>query len=137
MNCVTLVGNLASDVELKELAEERKLASFLLAVDRESADGGADFVRVTCWNRQAEICAEYLARGDQVAIDGRLRSRSWQDPDGVLCDSLALEPTEALDQETADALLRSVHARLRGRTLLIVSHRERDLSIVDNVVRVG
>ncbi len=82
MNCVTLVGNLASDVELKELAEERKLASFLLAVDRESADGGADFVRVTCWNRQAEICAEYLARGDQVAIDGRLRSRSWQDPDG-------------------------------------------------------
>ena len=82
MNCVTLVGNLASDVELKELAEERKLASFLLAVDRESADGGADFVRVTCWNRQAENCAEYLARGDQVAIDGRLRSRSWQDPDG-------------------------------------------------------
>ncbi len=47
------------------------------------------------------------------------------------------EPTEALDEETADALLRSVHARLRGRTLIIVSHRERDLSIVDNVVRVG
>ena len=82
MNCVTLVGNLASDVEMKELAEERKLASFLLAVDRESADGGADFIRVVCWNRQAETCAEYLARGDQVAIDGRLRSRSWQDPDG-------------------------------------------------------
>jgi len=82
VNCVTLVGNLASDVEMKELAEERKLASFLLAVDRESADGGADFIRVVCWNRQAETCAEYLARGDQVAIDGRLRSRSWQDPDG-------------------------------------------------------
>jgi len=82
VNCVTLVGNLASDVEMKELAEERKLASFLLAVDRESADGGADFIRVVCWNRQAETCAEYLARGEQVAIDGRLRSRSWQDPDG-------------------------------------------------------
>ena len=82
MNCVTLVGNLASDVEMKELAEERKLASFLLAVDRESADSGADFIRVVCWNRQAETCAEYLARGEQVAIDGRLRSRSWQDPDG-------------------------------------------------------
>ena len=82
MNCVTLVGNLASDVEMKELAEERKLASFLLAVDRESADGGADFIRVVCWNRQAETCAEYLARGEQVAIDGRLRSRSWQAPDG-------------------------------------------------------
>jgi single-strand DNA-binding protein len=82
VNCVTLVGNLASDVEMKELAEERKVASFLLAVDREKADGGADFIRVACWNRQAESCAEYLARGEQVAIDGRLRSRSWQEPDG-------------------------------------------------------
>jgi single-strand DNA-binding protein len=82
VNSVTLVGNLASEVELKELAEERKVASFLLAVDRESADGGADFIRVVCWNRQAEICSEYLARGAQVAVDGRLRSRSWQDPDG-------------------------------------------------------
>jgi single-strand DNA-binding protein len=82
VNCVTLVGNLASEVELRELAESRKMASFLLAVDRESADGGADFVRIVCWNRQAETCAEYLARGNQVAIDGRLRSRSWQDPEG-------------------------------------------------------
>ncbi len=82
MNSVTLVGNLASDVEMRELAEERKVASFLVAVDRESADGGADFIRVACWNRQAETCAEYLARGDQVAVDGRLRSRSWQDADG-------------------------------------------------------
>jgi ATP-binding cassette subfamily C protein CydC len=47
------------------------------------------------------------------------------------------EPTEALDEPTADALLLSVRERLRGKTILIVSHRERDLSIVDNVVRVG
>ena len=82
MNSVTLVGNLASDVELRELAEERKLASFLLAVDRDCSEGGADFIRIVCWNRQAETCAEHLARGEQVAIDGRLRSRSWQDSDG-------------------------------------------------------
>jgi ATP-binding cassette, subfamily C, bacterial CydC len=47
------------------------------------------------------------------------------------------EPTEALDEATADALLLSVKERLRGKTLLVVSHRDRDLSIVDNVVRVG
>ena len=47
------------------------------------------------------------------------------------------EPTEALDEATADALLLSVKDRLRGKTILVVSHRERDLSIVDNVVRVG
>jgi single-strand DNA-binding protein len=82
MNSVTLVGNLASDVELRELAEERKLASFLLAVDRDCSEGGADFIRIVCWNRQAETCSEHLSRGEQVAIDGRLRSRSWQDSDG-------------------------------------------------------
>jgi single-strand DNA-binding protein len=88
VNCVTLVGNLASDVELRELAEEKRLATFLLAVDRDSADGGADFVRVAVWNRQAESCARFLSRGQQVAIDGRLRSRSWQDGEGKKRNSL-------------------------------------------------
>jgi ATP-binding cassette subfamily C protein CydC len=44
------------------------------------------------------------------------------------------EPTEGLDDRTADALLSSVERRLRGRTLVLISHRERDLSIVDEVV---
>jgi ATP-binding cassette subfamily C protein CydC len=47
------------------------------------------------------------------------------------------EPTEALDDATADALLSSVKARLRGKTLLVITHRQRDLSIVENVVPVG
>jgi single-strand DNA-binding protein len=83
MNCVTLIGNLATDVELKELDEERKVASFLLAVDRPGPNAtSADFFRVSTWNRQAELCGQYLARGRQVAIDGKLRSRSWDDADG-------------------------------------------------------
>ena len=44
------------------------------------------------------------------------------------------EPTESLDEDTADALLASVAARLRGRTLLVISHRARDLSLAENVV---
>jgi single-strand DNA-binding protein len=79
MNVVTLIGNLASDVELREVAEAKKVASFLLAVDRTGRDGGADFVRVSAWERQAELCAEYLAKGRRVAVDGRLRSRSWEE----------------------------------------------------------
>jgi len=79
MNIVTLIGNLATDVELRDVGPEKKVASFLLAVDRPSRDGGADFVSVSVWDRQAELCAEYLGKGQRVAVDGRLRSRSWED----------------------------------------------------------
>jgi single-strand DNA-binding protein len=79
VNVVSLIGNLASDVDLREVGGDKKVASFLLAVDRPGKDSGADFVRVSAWDRQAEVCAEYLAKGRRVAVDGRLRSRSWEE----------------------------------------------------------
>ena len=81
MNVVTLIGNLASDVDVRDVGEGRKVATFLLAVPRNARDG-ADFVRVAAWEKQAEACAAYLAKGRRVAIDGRLRSRSWETGDG-------------------------------------------------------
>jgi len=78
MNSVHLIGNLATDVELRDVADNKKVASFLLAVDRGSRDGGADFVWITAWDRQAELCDEYLAKGNRVAVDGRLKSRTWE-----------------------------------------------------------
>jgi single-strand DNA-binding protein len=83
VNVVTLIGNLATDVEVKELAEGKRVASFLLAVDRAGKEGGADFVRISVWDRQAELCGQFLHKGDRAALDGRLRSRSWQAPDGT------------------------------------------------------
>ena len=88
MNVVTLIGNLASDVDLRDVGTDRKVASFLLAVDRRSQEGGADFVRVTVWAKQAETCARFLAKGRRVAIDGRLRSSSWEDAEGKRRNSL-------------------------------------------------
>jgi single-strand DNA-binding protein len=79
MNTVVLIGNLATEVELRDVAEGKKVAGFLLAVDRPTAEGGADFVRVSVWDRQAELCAEYLAKGRLIALDGYLRSRSWEE----------------------------------------------------------
>ena len=79
MNVVTLIGNLASDVQLKEVGDGKRVAGFLLAVDRPSADGGADFVQVSVWDRQAVSSAQYLAKGRRVALDGHLRSRSWEE----------------------------------------------------------
>jgi single-strand DNA-binding protein len=83
VNVVTLIGNLATEVEVKELAEGKRVATFVLAVDRTGRDGGADFVRVAAWDRQADLCRQFLHKGYRVALDGRLRSRSWQAPDGT------------------------------------------------------
>lgn len=81
MNSVQLIGNLATDVELREIGasgDGKKVASFLLAVGRGSRDGGADFVWVSAWERQGELCAEYLGKGNKVGIEGRLKSRTWE-----------------------------------------------------------
>ena len=85
MNVVTLIGNLASDVDLKDVGEDKKVASFLLAVDRPGQEG-ADFVRIVAWNKQAEVCHRYLVKGRRVAVDGRIRTRSWEE-DGKRCTS--------------------------------------------------
>jgi single-strand DNA-binding protein len=81
VNVVTLIGNLATEVDLKDVSEDRQVASFLLAVERPGKDE-ADFVRISTWNKQAETCARYLTKGKRVAVDGRLRSSSWEDSDG-------------------------------------------------------
>jgi single-strand DNA-binding protein len=79
MNTVNLIGNLATDVELREVGDGKKVASFLLAVDRGGRDAGADFVGVAVWDRQAELCSEFLSKGRQVGVVGSLRSRSWEE----------------------------------------------------------
>jgi single-strand DNA-binding protein len=82
VNVVILIGNLASDVDVREVGDGRKVAHFRLAVDRRSAAGGADFLDVAVWEKQAESCGRFLSKGRRVAVDGRLRSRTWDDDDG-------------------------------------------------------
>jgi single-strand DNA-binding protein len=81
VNNVSVIGNLATDVEVREVGDKH-VAKFLLAVDRYSKDGGADFVGVSAWERQGELCAEYLTKGRRVGIEGYLRSHSWEDDQG-------------------------------------------------------
>jgi single-strand DNA-binding protein len=81
VNSVVLTGNLATDVEVKELGDDRQVANFVLAVDRFGGEE-ADFFRVAAWNKQAELCGRYLTKGRRIGVDGRLRSSSWEDGDG-------------------------------------------------------
>lgn len=107
MNSVTLVGNLATEVDFRELSAEKRVANFLLAVERGGEARGTDFIRIVAWDAQAETCARFLAKGRRVEIDGRLRSRSFEDKEGkrryvtevVAGRVQALGPTGAAEEE--------------------------------------
>src|SRR3954469_7471156 len=119
MNTVSLVGNLATDVELKQVPQKegehpKKVASFLLAVGRASKEAGADFVWITAWERQAELCSEYLAKGERIAVEGRLKSRTWEQ-DGRRRDAIEIvarrieflgspRPEEAAEEHGAEVI---------------------------------
>jgi single-strand DNA-binding protein len=76
MNTVILIGNLTTDVELRELGADKRLAKFGLAVDRGGKDSETDFFRVSVWDRQAKLCADYLAKGRKIGLEGRLSKSS-------------------------------------------------------------
>jgi single-strand DNA-binding protein len=110
VNSVNLIGNLATEVDVKDVAPDKKVASFLLAVDRPGKDAGADFISIATWNRQAEVCAEYLSKGSRIGIDGRLRSRSWADADGkrrtaieVVANTIQFLDTRVREESPFDA----------------------------------
>ena len=79
MNTVILIGNLTTDVELREFGPEKQLAKFGLAVDRGGKDSETDFFRISAWDRQAQLCADYLAKGRKIALERRLRYSTWEE----------------------------------------------------------
>ena len=87
MNKVILIGRLTKDVELRYTqTNNTAVASFSLAVNRKFVKPGeerqADFFNIIAWNKLAENFSKYLFKGNQVAISGRLETRSWDDPNG-------------------------------------------------------
>lgn len=87
MNKVILFGNLTRDPELKSLPSGQSVASFGIATNRrvkkdEQWTDVPEFHNVVVWGRQAETSAQYLKKGSQALIEGRLQTRSW-DKDGV------------------------------------------------------
>ena len=84
MNSVQLIGRLTRDPELQNRSGT-DVGSMRLAVQRPKRDGedqGADFIDVTTFNRQAEVCTEYLAKGRRIAVQGRLKYSEWKAEDG-------------------------------------------------------
>jgi single-strand DNA-binding protein len=88
INRVVLVGNLTRDPELRHTPSGTPVCSLRLAVNTRRKDETGqwtdkpNYFDITVWGQQGENCAQYLAKGRPVAIDGRLEWREWEAQDG-------------------------------------------------------
>ena len=97
---VTVAGNLTADPELKFTANGAAVANFRIAVtarvrDGEGwRDGDTSFFRVNVWRQLAEHVADSLSKGDRAVVIGRLKSRSWETPEGERRSVVEVEADE-------------------------------------------
>jgi single-strand DNA-binding protein len=83
VNKVVLTGRLTRDPEMRSLASGKSVTQFAIATNAYAAGKEkAEYHNVVTWDRLAEICGQYLGKGQQVAIEGRLQTRSWDDDRG-------------------------------------------------------
>lgn len=90
LNKVLLIGNLGANPEMRYLPQQdRKVARFNIATKerlfnpntRESSER-TEWHRIVVWGKLAEFCEKYLTKGRQILVEGRLRTRDWQDREG-------------------------------------------------------
>ena len=88
LNKVILIGNVGNDPEMRYTPDGKPVTSFNLAVSRRytTREGErreeTEWFTVVTWNRLAETCNQFLAKGRRAYVEGRLRSRSWDGQDG-------------------------------------------------------
>lgn len=117
LNKAFILGNLTRDPELRQTPNGQAVCSFGIATNRFYTDSTgqkqkqAEFHNIVAWGRQAEIVGQYLKKGSSVLVEGRLQTRSWQDPQGakhwkteIIAERVQLGPRPGFggQQEPAD-----------------------------------
>ena len=88
LNKVMIIGNVGREPEMRFTANGTAVTSFSVAVNRVSLGQENDrreeteWFRVVAWNKLAETCNQYLAKGSRIYVEGRLQTRSWEGNDG-------------------------------------------------------
>lgn len=86
MNKAILIGRLTKDPELRSTPTGRNVCQFSIAVNRTytnaSGEREADFINCVVWDKQAENLAKYQKKGNQIAVEGRIQTRNYDDKDG-------------------------------------------------------
>lgn len=112
LNKVILVGNLTSDPELRSTPSGQSVCNFRMATNRMWTDKNTnqkqqetEYHTIVAWGRLAEIASQFLTKGSLTMIEGRLRTRSWQDSSGnkryrteIVAQTLQLGPRSAKSQ---------------------------------------
>lgn len=111
VNKVILVGNLTRDPELKQTGGGQSIVTFGLATNREWVTNGVDkkslaeYHNIVAWGKLAEICNNYLKKGKLVYVEGYLKTRSWDSPEGVKIFKTEIVATDMimLDKKSDDS----------------------------------
>lgn len=88
LNKVLIIGRLGRDPEMRYTPSGRPVTTFSVAASRtwNTSDGGrrteTEWFNVVAWSNLAEICKQYLSKGQRVYIEGRLQTRHWEDSEG-------------------------------------------------------
>ena len=84
LNRCEFIGRLGKDPEVRYTADSNAICNFSIAVSYKSKDKETtEWVRITAFGKLAGICADYLKKGSQVFVAGRMTTRKWQNKDGV------------------------------------------------------
>ncbi len=85
MNKVVLIGRLSRDPELRHTSNNTPVCQINMAISRpvsQGKDPETDFINVVVWNKQAENLVKYVKKGNQIAIEGRIQTRSYDNEEG-------------------------------------------------------
>ena len=121
MNKMMIIGNLGSDPEMRYTPNGQAVTSFSVATNYRytTSDGEqreeTEWFRVSVWGRQAETCNQYLAKGRKVYVDGRLRSRTFQDRNGETRVSLEVTAQDVRFLSTAGGGMEGAGTEPSGR----------------------
>lgn len=102
LNKVQIIGHLGKEPEMRYTPSGKPVTTFSVAVSRSwnSADGErhseTEWFNVVAWGNLAEICKQYLTKGQQVYIEGRLQTRRWDDKEGAKHTSVEVVANEMM-----------------------------------------
>jgi len=89
LNKVTLIGHLGQDPEIRYTKTGQAVASFSVATNEQWKDNDGnqqdrtEWHNIVAWTKLAEICGQWLKKGQQIYLEGRLQNRTWDDNNGV------------------------------------------------------
>jgi len=102
LNKVMIIGHLGRDPEMRYTPSGRPVTTFTVATNRtwNTSDGEkhneTEWFNVVSWGNLAEICKQYLGKGQQVYIEGRLQTRRWEDADNIKRTSVEIVASEMM-----------------------------------------